>query len=90
MDGDIRCYGGCLDRGFGDFLAAAAWAVGLRDYGSDFDVRLREEMDESGDGEVRGAAENQTQGTHGAPVDAGESVRSFGRKSMVKKSKRHE
>jgi hypothetical protein len=43
-------------------MAAAAWAVGLRDYGSDFDVRLREEMDESGDGEVRGAAEEDAHG----------------------------
>ena len=58
-------------------LAAAAGAVGLGDYGGDFDIGLGEEVDEGGDGEVGGAAENQTQGTHGAPVDARESIGSF-------------
>ena len=39
-------------------MATAAWAVGLRDYGGDLDVGLREEVDEGGDGEVWGAAED--------------------------------
>jgi len=39
-------------------LAAAAGAIGLRDYGKDVEVRLREEMDECGDSKVWGAAED--------------------------------
>jgi hypothetical protein len=43
-------------------FAAAAGAVGLRDYGGDFDVWLREEVDEGRDGEVRRAAEEDAHG----------------------------
>src|SRR5260370_22415 len=55
---DACCQGGFLDRRWRDMPAAAARAVGLRDYGGDFYVGLREEVDEGGDGEVRGAAED--------------------------------
>jgi hypothetical protein len=62
MDGDTCCYGGCLDWRWRDLPAAAAWTVRLRDYCGDFDVRLREKMDEGWDGEVRGAAEEDAHG----------------------------
>jgi hypothetical protein len=89
MHGDICRDGGFLHRRRGDLPAATAWAVGLRDYGSDFDIRLSEELDESRDGEMRGAAENQAQ-AHGASTDVGESVRSFDRKNIAEKPKRHD
>ncbi len=44
-------------------MAASAWAVGLRDYGGDFDIGLREKVDESGDGEVRRATEEDAHGS---------------------------
>ncbi len=62
MHGDICRYGRFLRRRRGDLPASTAWAVGLRDYSSDFDIGLSEELDEGRDGEVRGTAEEDAHG----------------------------
>src|SRR5260370_30646975 len=54
---DACCQGGFLDRRWRDMPAAAARAVGLRDYGGDFYVGLREEGGGGGGGGVGGGAE---------------------------------
>ena len=64
MDRDAGSESGFLDRGRGELLAASTGAVGLRDYGGDFEVGLGEEMLERGDGEVRGAAEDEAERRH--------------------------
>jgi hypothetical protein len=71
-------------------LAAATGAVGLGNYGGDFDVELGEEVDEGGDGEVRGAAEEDAQLIHAMSADAGDSIRGFDRKDMLENPERHE
>src|ERR1700738_4127656 len=59
---DVCCYRRFLDRRRGDLAAAAAGAVGVRDYGGAFDTGLREKLDEGWDGEVRFAAEEDAHG----------------------------
>ena len=48
-----------LHGGKGNFLAAAAGTVGLGDNGDNLQVRLREEVFESGNGELGCAAEEE-------------------------------
>src|ERR1700730_13157066 len=62
MNRETGRYGGFFNGRRGDLLTAAAGAVGLRDYGGDFDVRLREGVNKGGDGEVRGATEEDAHG----------------------------
>ena len=64
MDGDAGSESSFLDRRRGDVLAAPAGTVGLGDYRGDVEIRLREEMLERGDGEMRGAAENEAERRH--------------------------
>jgi hypothetical protein len=42
----------------GDFVASAARAVGLRDDGEEFEIRIAEEMLESRNCKLRGATED--------------------------------
>ena len=56
---DVRRESGFLYGGKGDLPAAASRTVGLGDYGNDVEVGLSEEMNEDGDGEVGGAAEEE-------------------------------
>jgi hypothetical protein len=57
VDREIFCKRDLFNGGKGDFLAAAAGAVGLGDDGENLEVRLREEVFESGNGELGCAAE---------------------------------
>jgi len=64
MHGDTCCdCGGFI--GEAEIACRGPGAVGLGDYGGDFDVGLGEEVDEGGDGEVRGAAEKEAHGLVG-------------------------
>ena len=56
-DGDVGGLSGLFYWGEGDFLAAASGAIGLGDDGFDFEVGLGEEVLQTGDGELWGAAE---------------------------------
>ena len=56
-------------------LATAARAIGLRDYGGDINVRLREEVDEGGDREVGGATEDDAHGL--VQLETGDDAESF-------------
>src|SRR5712692_5070564 len=57
MHGEFRGERRFLHRGKGNFLAAAPGAIRLRDHAKNLEIRLGEEMLQSGNGELRCAAE---------------------------------
>jgi len=63
VHGKMRGARDVLHGGSGKLVAAAARAVGLRDYPQDRELGPRQKMFERGDGELRGAAKQEAHGS---------------------------